>query len=190
MDSRLTEGIPFIGTDNRQSVSMMVDYLCRSGTPPALFTMPPANVNVLERREAYARRMEELGHQPRILNPDQGLIGDDYERYGFERFLTLSPEAMDGVRTILCPNDRVAFGLMAAISKLGMKIGNGPGDAMRVAGHDGQRFGAYAVPSLTTSAQNTRAIGEAVARALLDPATGLPNRDVLFDGVLLCRNSA
>src|SRR5262249_41602853 len=127
MDSPLAAGIPFIGTNNRHSVSMMVDYLCRSGTPPALFTMPPVNANVVERRDAYLARMAELGHPVKILNPDRGPIGDDYERYGFDRFLTLDPDIMAGVTTVLCPNDRVAFGLMAAVPPPGPQIRQPPG---------------------------------------------------------------
>jgi DNA-binding LacI/PurR family transcriptional regulator len=192
MDSRLNAGTPYIGTNNRQSISTMVDYLCRSGAPPALFTMPAVNANVVERRDAYLERMAALGHEARILNPETATIGDEYEQYGFERFLTLPPDRIDGVKTILCPNDRVAFGLLAAAERLGLKVGNTSQDDIRVAGHDGQRFGAFASPSLTTSAQNTKAIGEMVANILTGLGRGarLPDHDVLFDGSLLVRDSA
>ena len=192
MDSRLREGLPYVGTDNRQSISIMVDYLCRSGSPPALFTMPAVNANVTERREAYRARMTELGHEPRILNPEDELLGDDYERYGYERFLTLPPERLAGVRTILCPNDRVALGLLAAAKRLGLTVGPGPDNDLRVASHDGQRFGAFAAPSLTTSAQNTKAIAEIVAQTLVGLETGghVPEKDVLLDGIIIFRDSA
>ena len=192
MDSRLCEGVPYVGTNNRHSVALMVDYLCRSGTPPALFTMPAVNANVLERRAAYSDRMRELGYEPRILNPEDAPVGDDYERYGYERFLSLPPERLEGVTTILCPNDRVAFGLLAAAKRLGVKVGAGLGNDLRVASHDGQRFGAFAAPSLTTSAQNIRAIGEMVAKTLIDLETGgeLPKADILLDGILVFRDSA
>lgn len=192
MDSRLREGIPYIGNDNAQSVSAMVDYLCRSGSPPALFTMPPVNVNVLERREAFVRRMTELGHVPRILNADDTLIDDDYERYGYERFLSLPPDRLEGVDTILCPNDRVAVGILAAARRLGLKVGGERGSDLRVASHDGQRFGAFASPPLTTSAQNIRGIGDLVANVLLSLGDGgsLPESDILLQGTLIFRDSA
>lgn len=192
MDSRLHEGVPYVGTNNRQSVGIMVDYLCRSGAPPALFTMPAVNANVVERQDAYLERMTTLGHEPRILNPEQEPVGDDYERYGYERFLTLPPERMAGVKTIFCPNDRVAFGLLAAARRLGIKVGNGASDDLRIGSHDGQRFGEFAWPSLTTSAQNTNGIGELVARTLTGLAGGetLPGEDVLFDATIVFRNSA
>ena len=192
MDSRLREGVPYVGTNNRSSVALMVDYLCRSGSPPALFTMPAVNANVLERRAAYCDRMRELGHEPHILNPEDGPVGDDYERYGYERFLSLPPERLEGVNTILCPNDRVAFGLLAAAKRLGVRVGAGPNNDLRVGSHDGQRFGAFASPSLTTSGQNIRAIGELVAKTLVDLEHDgeLPKEDVLLDGILIFRDSA
>lgn len=159
MDSWLRDGLSYVGTNNRQSVAIMVDYLCRSGDPPALFTMPAVNANVFERRAACSERMLELGHEPRILNPEDGPIGDDYERYGYERFLGLPPERMAGVNTILRPNDRIAFGRLAAAKRLGIQ-GSGPSAQLRIASHDGQRFGAFASPFLTTSAQDIRAIGD------------------------------
>jgi DNA-binding LacI/PurR family transcriptional regulator len=192
MDSRLRAGLPYVGTDNRQSISIMVDYLCRSGSPPALFTMPAVNANVIERREAYSGRMIELGHEPRILNLEDEQLRDDYERYGYERFLTLPSERLSGVRTILCPNDRVAFGLLAATKRLGLSVGSGPDRDLRVASHDGQRFGAFAAPSLTTSAQNTKAIAEIVAQVLMGLENGgrVPENDILLDGTILFRESA
>jgi DNA-binding LacI/PurR family transcriptional regulator len=192
MDSRLREGVPYVGTNNRQSVALMVDYLCRSGTPPALFTMPAVNTNVLERRAAYSDRMRELGYEPRILNLEDGPVGDDYERYGYERFLSLPPERLEGVSTILCHNDRVSFGLLAAAKRLGVRVGAAPGNDLRVGSHDGQRFGAFAAPSLTTSGQNIRGIGELVAKTLIDLENGreLPQEDILLDGILIVRDSA
>jgi DNA-binding LacI/PurR family transcriptional regulator len=192
MDSRLNKGVPYVGTNNRQSVSIMVDYLCRTGSPPALFTMPDVNANVVERRDAYIARMQELGHEPHILNPEPEPIGDNYERYGYERFLTLSPESMLGVKTILCPNDRVAFGLLAAARRLGLRVGNGADADLRVGSHDGQQFGEFAWPSLTTSAQNTAGIAELVARTLTGLTNGatLPKKDMLFDATIVFRNSA
>ncbi len=191
VDSRLKPGVPYIGTDNNQSVSLMVDYLCRSGPPPALFTMPPINVKVVERRDAYCTRMKALGQMPKILNPDDGSIGDDYERYGYERFMTLGPDRLKGVKSILCPNDRVALGVMAAANSLGLSVGKGPGDALRVAGHDGQHFGRYASPSLTTAAQDIRGMGKQTVAALLEgekhPAF---QRDILLNASFVDRSSA
>ena len=191
VDSRLKLGLPYIGTNNSQSVSLMVDYLCRSGPPPALFTMPPINMNVVERREAYCAKMKSLGHLPNILNPDDGTIGDDYEQYGYERFLTLGNDRLQGVSSILCPNDRVAFGIIAAAAKLGVPVGKATGDVLRVAGHDGQHFGRYTNPPLTTVAQDVRSMAEHTVNALLEGESHKAFReDILLDARLVDRASA
>lgn len=191
MDSRLQSDTPYIGTNNDQSVALMVDYLCRSGPPPALFTMPPMNINVVERQEAYFNRMVALGHAPVILNPDDARIEGDYEKYGYEKFLTLGPKRLEGVRSILCPNDRVAFGIIAAAGKLGLSVGKGEKDDLQIAGHDGQHFGAYTQPELTTVEQDTKAMGEIVAAALLEGTTHPAfSKDILLDGRFVGRDSA
>jgi DNA-binding LacI/PurR family transcriptional regulator len=190
MDSRLQADVPYIGTNNAQSVSLMVDYLCNSGPPPALFTMPPMNVTVVERQAAYCARMTELGHQPHILNPNDAHIQDDYEAYGYQRFLSLPPEDLADVTSILCPNDRVALGVIAAAQKRGFTVGKGTG-ALRIAGHDGQHFGAYTSPALTTVEQNIEKLGETVATALLNgPSHSAFDQDILFDGHFAPRESA
>lgn len=191
VDSRLDTNIPYIGTDNKQSVTLMVDYLCRSGTPPALFTMPPINRNVIERRDAYCARLVELGFEPNILNPDEGSIGDDYEQYGYERFLTLGPDRLEGVEAILCPNDRVAFGVLSAAAKLGLAVGKYQKDGIKIAGHDGQNFGRFTSPTLTTVKQDVSRMAELAVEALLHGEDHQAFReDVLLRAHLVDRDSA
>lgn len=194
MDSRLHEDTPYIGTNNRQSIPTMVDYLCHDDIPPALFTMPAMNVNIIERQQAYVDRMEELGHQPVILNPQKKMseIGDDFEAFGYEQFLTLPQEPLKGVSTILCVNDRLAFGLIAAAHRRGLKIGTKPEDDLRVAGHDDQYFSQFTNPALTTIAQNTEAIGTLVVKALLENEgeNEIIRAGQLFDGTMRFRGSA
>ena len=192
VDSRLTNDHPYVGTNNRQSVSMIVDYLCRSGTAPVLFQLPPMNSTAVERKKIYFERMDELGHMPTVLNPDPIPVIDNYERYGFEQFLLLSNTNLPKGSTILCTNDRVAFGLLAAAAKLNLKVGKGPDDDFRVAGHDNQHFSKYTNPSLTTIAQDIKQIGTFAAQALLGNATSgnVLDEDHLIDGKILFRDSA
>lgn len=192
MDSRLQPDTPFIGTNNWQSIPSMVDYLCRSGSPPALFTMPAVNVNIVERQQAYMERMEELGHEPVVLNPEPVRVGDDFERIGFEQFLTLPRERLKGTSTILCLNDRLAIGLISAADRLGLRVGTGPDDNLRVAGHDDQYFSRFTTPPLTTVAQDTQKIGNLAVRALLEDEgeNELMREGRLIDGTMRFRQSA
>jgi DNA-binding LacI/PurR family transcriptional regulator len=42
VDSPLDDTSPFVGTDNRQSFKLIVDYLTRSGDAPCYFDLPPS----------------------------------------------------------------------------------------------------------------------------------------------------
>ena len=58
LDSRLNDRSPFVGTDNFQSIALMTEYLCRTGSAPTYFHMPDVNHNAQERRQAYVATME------------------------------------------------------------------------------------------------------------------------------------
>ncbi len=192
IDSRLAENISYIGTNNRQSIPMMIDYLCHSGTPPVFFNLPPLNFNIMERQNTYFEHMKKIGKNPTLINPDPIPVKDNFERFGFEQFMILLQGNLPKGSTILCVNDRVAFGLMSAAAKLGLKVGKNPGDDLRVAGHDNQHFSQYTTPSLTTVAQNTKEIGVLAARALLESEgdNTLLKHGKLIDGTILFRDSA
>ncbi len=60
-DTFIEGDTPFIGNNNAQSVATIVDYLCRSGEPPAYFDIPHVNHNSGERLASYIATMESLG---------------------------------------------------------------------------------------------------------------------------------
>ncbi len=62
--------------------------------------------------------------------------------------------------TVLCANDRMAIGLLAAADEKGLRIGRGSGYAMRIAGHDDHPLARFTYPPLMTVAQNYKAIAE------------------------------
>ena len=54
-------GEAFFGSDNDQSIELIVEYLCRTGEPPVFFEMKsPINPNAYKRRAAYVAAMERL----------------------------------------------------------------------------------------------------------------------------------
>jgi DNA-binding LacI/PurR family transcriptional regulator len=186
----------FVGTDNRKSFALIVDYLCRSGEPPAFFGMPPVNVNADDRRNAYVEAMEAQGRAPDIIDlPAQSTW--DFEGFGFEQATALIERQGFGSRTIVCANDRIAFGVLSAAWRRGLKIGHGPGFDLRIAGHDDHPLSRYACPPLTTVAQDYVQIG-ALAIALLLKKLGETDADdprllrdrILLDGALMLRQSA
>lgn len=191
-DSRLSLGpdqFPFVGTDNRQSIRLLVDYLCRSGTPPIFLRMPKVNSNSRERAGVYVERMRELGHAPEIIEP----IGDetwDFEEYGYHRMKAMFERGLCTDSTILCANDRLAMGVLLAANEHRLFAG---GTGFRVAGHDDHPLAAFVWPTLTTAAQNTLEIGRSAFSMLLDYDTDYGEtkaRSQLLPAQLILRDSA
>jgi DNA-binding LacI/PurR family transcriptional regulator len=167
-DAMIGGNATFVGTDNVQSFGLIVDYLCRSGEAPVLFPMPQVNSNAALRIEAYSQAMARLQRESRVLDLAQVQTWD-FEKYAFEEGEKLF-EQVDRLpsRTILCANDRLAFGLISAAFARGLKVGHGPANDIRIAGHDDHPLAAYACPPITTVAQNFEMMGRRAIELLLD----------------------
>lgn len=193
-DSNIADiGEAFIGSNNDQSVGLIVDYLCRTGEPPAFFEMKtPANPNAIKRRTAYVNAMERLGHKPELLQANGE--GWDFEEIGFREGMRILSDGNLPTDTILCSNDRLAIGLLSAAYQLGLRVGLKEGCALRVAGHDDHPFSRYTCPTLTTISQDYGAIARKSAETLfgvIESESRAETREiVLFDGKLEMRGSA
>lgn len=192
-DSNLEEvGAAFIGSDNFQSIPLIVDYLCRTGEPPCFFEMAPVNPNANKRRNAYVQAMERLGHTPHVLRADG--TSWNFEEVGYDGGMKLLAQGALPSRTVLCSNDRLAIGLLAAAYESGVGVGIAQGCSLRVAGHDDHPFSRFTCPSLTTVAQDYKAISESSVRALLAAMNREGRADsrseTLFEGRLIMRASA
>ena len=194
VDSRLAETDPFVGTDNRQSIGLITDYLCRTGEPPTFVDMPALNQNAGERRAAYVATMEGLGLQPEIVPAPAGR-GRDFEEAGF----AAASGVLDGragfpTRTLLCANDRIATGVVAAAFQRGIRVGRGPDCGLRVAGHDDQPISRYLCPPLTTVAQDFGRLAGTALDMLLARIEGAPGAErgagVRLEARLVMRASA
>ncbi|UWQ22111.1 LacI family DNA-binding transcriptional regulator [Jannaschia sp. W003] len=185
-------GATFVGSDNFQSVPLMVDYLCRTGSPPCFFEMPPVNPNARKRRTAYEEAMTRLGHEPRVVRVEGS--GWGFEEIGYSGGLRAFEERRFETDTVLCSNDRLAIGLLAAAYEKGRRVGRGSGAALRVAGHDDHPFARFTTPSLTTVAQDYTAIAKRSVEALVEAVEsgGAPGEraEVSYPGRLIMRASA
>ena len=186
-------GQAFVGTDNDQSVDLMVEYLCRSGEPPCFFEMEtPSNPNANKRHRAYLQSMERHGQTPRIYKASGE--GWNFEEIGSAEGGRLLATRAFSTNTILCSNDRLAIGMLFAAYKLGLRVGHGPGCDLRIAGHDDHPFARFTCPPLTTIAQDYTAIANRAVSELfgmLDNDERLSDRaETTFDGRLVMRESA
>ncbi|WP_300517759.1 LacI family DNA-binding transcriptional regulator [Aliiroseovarius sp.] len=186
-------GEAFVGSNNDQSIGLIVEYLCRTGEPPVFFEMEnPTNPNAHKRRNAYIAAMERLDHKPHLIQaPGEGW---EFEEIGFREGARVVRDRTLPTNTILCSNDRLAIGFLSAAYEAGLRVGIGQGCAMRVAGHDDHPFSRYSCPTLTTVSQDYKAIAKKSAEILMQRIdTGIPadsRTETVFDGRLIMRGSA
>lgn len=195
IDALIGGDATFVGTDNVQSFGLIVDYLCRSGEAPVFFPMPPVNSNAALRIDAYHKAMDRLDKESHILDVAQVQTWD-FEQFAFEEGRKLF-SSLDHLasRTILCANDRLAFGLISAAFSYGLKVGHGSANDIRIAGHDDHPLAAYACPPITTVAQNFEMMGRRAIEFLLaklddEEGNALAHEQLLLKADLKLRSSA
>ncbi|MGF1658419.1 MAG: LacI family DNA-binding transcriptional regulator [Rubrimonas sp.] len=186
-------GDAMFGTDHLQSTGMIVEYLARTGEPPALFEMRAApNPNANKRRAGYEAAMRRLGHEPMLLVAEGD--GWAFEEIAHRAAGRMIAERRLPANTILCSNDRLAIGFLAAAYEKGLRVGVGDGHALRVAGHDDHPFSRFTCPSLTTVSQDYEQIaGRSLDRLLSIVASGdrpAAKTSTLLEASLVMRNSA
>jgi len=159
LDNRVNADQPFVGTDNRQSMGTITEYLCRTGEHPCFLEMPAVNQNALERRAAYIATMNRLGIEPIVL--PISAKGWEFEELGYREASNILDGGGFPTRTVLCANDRVAFGVIAAAFERKLSIGRDEGCELRVAGHDDHPLSRFTCPPLTTVAQDYQGIAAA-----------------------------
>lgn len=194
-DSPSRFNLPFVGNDNAQSVAAIVQYLCRSGEPPVFLDVPHLVENTSERTESYCATMVREGHAPLVVACDASPSWE-FERLGYEQMNRILAKGGLPGKTLLCANDRFAFGAMAAACEAGLKVGRADGCDIRIAGHDDHPLSRYTCPSLTTMAQNAPKIASASVEMLLnildDETAGRKPQPtkVILEATLVMRNSA
>jgi DNA-binding LacI/PurR family transcriptional regulator len=187
--------LPFVGNDNAQSVAAIVQYLCRSGEPPVFLEIPRVVENSGERQESYRAMMLKEGHAPLVIDCDAAPSWE-FERLGFEQMQRLLAKGGLPGKTILCANDRFAFGAMAAAFAAGLKIGRDESCDVRIAGHDDHPLSRYTCPSLTTMAQDAPEIAVKSVEMLLkrieeaEEGRMSPARKLILEATLMMRDSA
>lgn len=191
-DTFLEGDTPFVGNNNEQSVSTMVEYLCRSGDAPVYFDIPHVNHNSDERLASYVAAMQRLGCEPVVIGDTRNYTWD-FERIGYEQAQSIFDSGRPPASTILCANDRLAFGVMAAAHERGLRVGRGAGCDLRIAAHDDHPLSRYACPALTTMTQDAPAMaGRSVEILLqrLDVQQAVPATKLRIDATLAMRHSA
>jgi DNA-binding LacI/PurR family transcriptional regulator len=191
-DSEVGEfGVAFVGSDNAQFAVHITDYLCRTGEPPCFFEMKtPPNPNAEDRRQSYLDAAERFGFSPQLISVDGE--GWSFEEIGFQGALKALSKGHFSTNTILCSNDRLAMGLLAACYQKGVLVGRGEDCAIRVAGQDEHPLSRYTCPALTTISHNYEVVSLRAAEALFAAIDGRvqPWKNTRIEGKLILRSSA
>lgn len=193
-DSNL-EGIgeAFIGSDNFSFVSQTVEYLTRTGEPPAFYEMrTPANPNANKRRLAYEQMMVRLGFEPKVIKIEGE--GWAFEEIGRQGALKLLSDGAFSETSILCSNDRLAIGFLSACYELGIRVGRTEDCQLRLASNDDHPFARFTCPSLTTAAHDYDGVSSHAVKTfleLIESGGKFSRRDeTLYAARLVLRNSA
>ena len=133
-------GEAFVGSDNFSFVKQTVDYLCRTGV--AAVFLRDAQPCQPQRQQAapclYPDSWEEAGLEPHVVKVEgEGWGFEEIGRQGAHDVIASGGLATD---TVLCSNDRLAIGFLAACYERGLRVGRGEGCALRIASHDDHPF--------------------------------------------------
>jgi len=185
------ESLPFVGSDCDQFAEMMVDFLYETGEPPCFLDMQtPSNPNAKERRAGYIAAMLARGEEPQIVSVPG--VGWDFEDIGMREGAIAIAERRFATNTVLCSNDRLAIGFIAACFERGLRVGRSVDCDFRVAGQDDHPFSRFTCPALTTVAQDYESIARRAVETLVDTLDGgaAGSRNTRFEGKLVLRSSA
>lgn len=152
-------GEAFIGSDSASFVSETIKYLTHIGEPPCFLEMRnPVNPNANNRRNAYLKIMQDLKLEPHLIRAKG--TGWELEEIGRKSGLQLLEDNALPTNTVLCSNDRLAFGFLAACYEKGVSVGRSQDCDLRVASHDNHPFSRFTCPSLTTAAHDYISVSE------------------------------
>jgi len=160
-------GEAFVGSDNKSFVAQSVEHLLQAGEAPCFFEMKnPLNPNSIARRRSYRSVMKARGLEPMVVQIDGE--GWNLEEIGYNGAMRALDKKLFATSTILCSNDRLAFGLLAACHEKGLRVGRHKGCDLRVAGHDDHPFSRFTCPSLTTVGHDYDAVANYGVECLFD----------------------
>lgn len=175
---------PCIGFDNASPARRLAEHLITLGHRRlAVVTAPTAgNDRARDRLAGFRQAAEAAGHP---LPPDRVITVEYGIAQGAQAFESLMALAIPPT-AILCGNDSLAFGVMLAAQRAGIRIP----DDLSVTGFDDLPQARFMSPPLTTVAVPAAEIGRQVADALVARIDGehRPLRHLL-DAPLILRDS-
>jgi len=172
--------VGYVGTDSYEGIDLAVHHLCNLGHKKIAFLNGSKNSMVSEqRRQAFVNSMLKYG-----LEPDENLI-----RYGYyvpDCAKDHVPSFLkQGATAIMCASDLIATGVMAEITRHGLKIP----DDISVIGFDDLPIASQLSPSLTTIRQDRTDLGKSAFLLLDGLVHGIATSKLLLRAKFIERES-
>lgn len=173
----------FVDVDNEDAFYQLTKRQIAMGHEQIAFLDAPLELNFSQsRKRGYLRAMAEAGivHDPRLL-----LNGELIE----EAALKMAKEVLSLAKrptSILCADDIMALGTIAACEELGYQ----PGKDIAIAGYGDYEMSRYSKPSITSLRYDTHAVGEEMAKLMLNKLEGSHYKTVnWFKAQIVARQS-
>ena len=151
----------FVDVDNEQAFYQMTKRQIELGHTRIAFLDAPIELTLSQaRKRGYLKAIEEAG-----LVADQRLLlnGELNE----EDAIKMAKEVLSLAQrptAILCADDTMALGTIAACEELGYQ----PGKDIAIAGYGDYELSRYSKPSITTLRYDTHSVGEEMAKLMLN----------------------
>jgi LacI family transcriptional regulator len=177
------ERVASLEVDDAHGARLAVAHLVASGRRTiALLAGPLRSSSSVKRRAGYGEALEAAGLSASATLVQEGEPSES----GGESAVHALLERRSDVDAIVCYNDVVAIGALAALHALGRAV---PAD-VSVVGCDDVRLASLVTPALTTLRIDTYALGRQAAQLLFERLRGEPPRHVTVQPHLVIRASA
>jgi DNA-binding LacI/PurR family transcriptional regulator len=179
-------GVDIVRAADDQGVSLAVDHLVGLGHADIAYIDGGAGEIAAARRLGYQRAMRRHGLPDRITV----FPGDHTEEAGIQagiRTAAALTGPAPGPTAVVTFNDRVAVGLLDALSRAGVAVP----DDISVVGYDDSPLSRLAHVDLTTVSQNSRALTEHAVTAVIERLDGgrTTHREVVLPPELVIRST-
>lgn len=184
-----TQGVRYSSTffDNRQGIARAVRHLVAMGhTRIAYLGGTPGWMDAEQRLEGFREEMK----KNKLTVREEWTRPCDFS-HGFES----GSEAMDAVLSsrlpgpsaVVCASDKIAAGAVACARRWDLVVP----DDLSVVGFDGDSWGSFSSPPLTTVRQDGMVFGQTLGRLVLEEINNpdAPGRHVMLDTPLIVRQS-
>jgi LacI family transcriptional regulator len=151
----------FVDVDNKRAFYMLTKRQIERGHKRIAFLDAPLELTLAQaRKQGYLKAMSEANLEVDI----RWLLNGDLNKGDA---MKMTKEVMSLAKrptSILCADDTMALGTIAACEELGYV----PGDNVAIAGYGDYEHSAYSKPSITTLKYDTQAVGEEMAKLILN----------------------